>query len=620
MHEQKTRIVCSMGPASSDDAVVRDLILAGMNVARFNFSHGTHEEHREQAECVWRVSKELGVPVALLLDTKGPEIRTGMVKDDGKVTINKGDAIDVSTDGCFTQAPGKTGRGRLSVSWKDAARKLTEGHRILIADGLLELEVLGVDGEVIRCRANNTAVIGSRKNVNLIGIHAGLPIMSGQDKKDILFGVEMGFDFIAASFLSYAREITEIKKYIDSLAAAGAAGDEPSAALSGKKANFGIKVIAKIESGEGLENIKEIARLADGVMVARGDLGVQLPAERIPLAQKHIIEICRRAGKPVITATQMLDSMIVNPRPTRAELTDVANAIFDGTDAVMLSGETANGAYPVEAVKTMAKIALTVEQSPEFRRRMSAFHNECHADAHNASENVSLIMSRSGVETAAAIQAKAIVTPTLTGNTARVLSAFRPDQPILAVTPDEHAERAMLLYWGVIPWHTERVSESGSMVENAIKAAAGTGAAAISDKIVLVAGLPLHSPHSVNTVRVIIIGSILARASSGGCGGQPRVTGRVIHAATPHEARDLIGMLGGEILVCRVLTDDYTPIIRIVNGVICESVSEVSEERLLQINPRLVWLTHIRRATQKFESGLTVTLDAKQLLVYEGSV
>jgi pyruvate kinase len=605
-----------MGPASSDDAVVRNLILAGMNVARFNFSHGSHEEHREQAERVRRVSKELGIPVALLLDTKGPEIRTGLVKDDGKVTINKGDAVDVSTDDCFTEASGKTGRWRLSLSWKDAARKLMKGHRILIADGLLELEVRGVDGEVIRCSANNTAVIGSRKNVNLIGVHAGLPIMSGQDKKDILFGVEMDFDFIAASFLSYAREITEIKKYIESLAAP----DGLPPALPEKKANFGIKIIAKIESGEGLENIKEIARLADGVMVARGDLGVQLPGERIPLAQKHIIEICRRSGKPVITATQMLDSMIVNPRPTRAELTDVANAIFDGTDAVMLSGETANGAYPVEAVKTMAKIALTVEQSPEFQRRMSGFRGECHADAHNASENVSLIMSRSGVETAAAVQAKAIVTPTLTGNTARILSVFRPVQPVLAVTPSEHAERVMLLYWGVSPRHTERVDESWSMVQNAIKAATETGAAGISDKIVLVAGLPLKSPHSVNTARVIIIGSILARASSGGWGGQPRVTGRVIHAATPHEARDLIGMLGGEILVCRVLTDDYTPIIRIVSGVICESVSEISEERLLQINPRLVWLTHIRRATQKLESGLTVTLDAKQLLVYEGSV
>jgi pyruvate kinase len=617
MLERKTKIVCSMGPASSDDAVVRDLILAGMNVARFNFSHGSHGEHRKQAECVRRVSKELGIPVALLLDTKGPEIRTGLVKDDGKVTIHTGDSVDVSTDGCLTQAADGKNHGRLSISWKDAARKLAAGHRILIADGLLELEVLGSDGGVVRCRANNTAVIGSRKNVNLIGVHAGLPILGEQDKKDILFGIGMNFDFIAASFLSYPREITEIKKYIDSLAAApeGVSGVPP-----GETANFGIKIIAKIESGEGLENIKGIARLADGVMVARGDLGVQLPGERIPLAQKHIIETCRRAGKPVITATQMLDSMIVNPRPTRAELTDVANAIFDGTDAVMLSGETANGAYPVEAVKTMAKIALTVERSPEFQRRMSGFRGECHADAHNASENVSLIISRSGVETSAVIQAAAIVTPTLTGNTARILSVFRPGQPILAVTPDKHAERAMLLYWGVCPRHTERVDESENMVQNAIKAVTETGAAGISDKIVLVAGLPLRSPHSVNTVRVIIIGSILARTSSGGWGGQPRVTGRVIHAATPHEARDLIGMLGGEVLVCRVLTDDYTPIIRIISGVICESVSEISEERLLQINPRLVWLTHIRRATQKFESGLTVTLDAKQLLVYEGSV
>jgi pyruvate kinase len=573
-----------------------------MNVARFNFSHGNHDEHRVRMERVRRISKELGVSVALLLDTKGPEIRTGDVAHDGKITITKDDAVIVLIDNSLSTAVNGTESARISISWKEAPVKLKAGHRILIADGLLELEVLGIENETIQCRANNTAIIGSKKNVNLIGVHAGLPIMSEQDKKDIAFGVKMDVDFLAASFLSYAHEVTEIKKYLESL-------------------NSGIKVIAKIESGEGLENIREIAHIADGVMVARGDLGVQLPTEQIPLAQKHIIEVCRRVGKPVITATQMLDSMIVNPRPTRAELTDVANAIFDGTDAVMLSGETANGAYPVEAVQTMAKIALSVEQSAEFRARVQGFQGECHIDAHNSAENVSIIMSRSSVETAAAIKAKALVTPTLTGNTARVLSGFRPQQPVLAVTPNEHALRVMQLYWGVNPQHVNLVDESESMIQNAIRVTAETGTAGISDKIVLVAGLPLQSPHMVNTARVIIIGSVLARASSGGFAGDAfRATGRIIHASTPLDARDRIKAFGGEILVCRVLTDDYTPIIRIVSGVICEGVSEINEERLAMINPRLVWLTHIRRATQKLESGLTVTLDAKQLLVYEGSI
>lgn len=593
-----------MGPASASDEVVRDLLCAGMNVARLNFSHGTHETHRASIERVRRISRELDVPAAILLDTKGPEIRTGMVADDGKAAFNTGDAVVVTTDDCLTTAAARAVPARISISWKEAAAKLQSGHRILVADGLLELEVLSVEGGEIHCRANNGATIGSKKNVNLLGIHAGLPIMSEQDKKDIAFGVEMGLDFVAASFLSYPHEITEIKKYLESL-------------------DSGMKIIAKIESGEGLENIKEIARLADGVMVARGDLGVQLPTEQIPLAQKHIIEVCRRVGKPVITATQMLESMIVNPRPTRAELTDVANAIFDGTDAVMLSGETASGAYPVEAVKTMDKIARTVEQSKEFRVRMKSFHGECLSEAHNPSENLSIIMSRSGVETAAAVGAKAIVTPTLTGNTARVLSVFRPDEPILAVSPDEQALRAMNLYWGVQGCRTELVDESESMIQNAMKVASDSGVAGISDKIMLVAGLPLKSPHMVNTVRVIILGTVLARASAGGNMNPAifRARGRIIHAATPLDARDKIRSFGGgEILVCRVLTEDYTPIIRIVNGVICEGVSEISEQKLRYINPRLVWLTHIRRATQKLESGLTVTVDAKQLLVYEGSI
>jgi pyruvate kinase len=318
----------------------------------------------------------------------------------------------------------------------------------------------------------------------------------------------------------------------------------------------------------------------------------------------------------------MLESMVVNPRPTRAELTDVANAIFDGADAVMLSGETANGAWPVEAVKTMARIAETVEASPEFRARMRSSFGECLSEAHNPRENLSIIMARSGVETAEAIGATAIVTPTATGNTARVLSVFRPEQPVLGVTPDEKAARAMLLYWGVFPFVSPQVEDREDMIQDAVKIASGAGLGALSDKIVLVAGLPVHGPHMVNTVRVLIMGTVLARASSGGCASADlfRATGRIVHATTPADARNGIKSFGGDILVCRVLTEDYTPIIRIVNGVICEGVSQISDERLKLINPRLVWLTHIRRATQNLESGMTVTLDARQLLVYEGTI
>jgi len=603
MCNRKTKIVCSIGPASSEEPVIQDLILAGMNVARFNFSHDTHETHRVLIEKVRRISLKLGIPVALLLDTKGPEIRTGTVENDGKVTITKGDRVLVTTDGCFTTAASEKSPARISISWKEATAKLQSGHHILIADGLLDLEVIDSDGNAVNCLAANTAVIGSKKNVNLTGIHAGLPIMGEQDKKDIAFGVEMDVDYVAASFLSFPHEIIEIRKYLDSL-------------------NSNIRIIAKIESPEGLENIRDIARLADGVMVARGDLGVQLPTEQIPLAQKHIISVCRKAGRPVITATQMLESMIVNPRPTRAELTDVANAIFDGTDAVMLSGETAAGAYPVEAVKTMDKVARNVEQSEEFRSRMMYYRGECFLDVHNHRENLNVIMSRSGVEVASSVNAKTIVIPTLSGNTARILSVFRPNEPILAITHDENIERVMQLYWGVHTSQRPLFDETQSMIINVMKAASDKGMAGISDKIVLLAGLPINSPYMINTIRVLILGTVLARSNSGGYANPEitRVQGRIVRASNPQEAHDRISSFDGEILVCRVLTDDYTPIIRIVSGIICEGVSEMSEQELRDINPNLVWLTRIRHATEKLELGLTVTLDAKQLLVYEGSV
>jgi len=310
--------------------------------------------------------------------------------------------------------------------------------------------------------------------------------MSEEDKKDIAFGIEMDVDFIAASFVSYPHEVTEIREYLESL-------------------NSTIKIIAKIENGEGLENIKEIAQLADAVMVARGDLGVQLPTEQIPLAQKHIISVCRKVGKPVITATQMLESMIVNPRPTRAELTDVANAIFDGTDAVMLSGETTMGAYPEEAVKMMDKIACTVEHSEEFRSLMKSYYDECLSEARKPSEKLGVIMSRSGVEIASAMDAKAIVTPTLSGNTARILSVYRPEKPILAVTPDRRAVRIMQLYWGVYAYYRPHVDDPESMIQDTLKVVSDSGAAVQSDTIIFIAGLPLKGPQMVNTIRVFTI-------------------------------------------------------------------------------------------------------------------
>ena len=488
MGNRKTKIVCSIGPSSFDEAVIRDLILSGMNIARLNFSHGDQQSHKKTIENVRRVSAAMDKQIAILLDTKGPEIRTGETENDCKVTIKKNDSVIVTVDNCMTVPAGEDGKtpARISISWKEAPLKLKGGHHILVADGLLDLEVIDVADNKINCKANNTAEIRSKKNVNLLGIHARLPIIGEQDKKDIAFGVEMGVDLIAASFVSFAYEVTEIKEYLNSL---------------GSK----IKVIAKIETGEGVENIREIAQVADGIMVARGDLGVQLPTEQIPLVQKKIINVCRKKGKPVITATQMLESMVVNPRPTRAELTDVANAIFDGTDAVMLSGETANGAYPVQAVKTMDRIARTVEQSYEFREHMENIRNECLSEDFNPRDSLGITMARAGVQISASVNAKAIVTPSLRGRTARYLSVFRPDQLILALTPHDRVMRIMQLYWGVIPCYAPIADESESMIKNSMRIALESKAAEITEKIVLVAGLPIQSENPVNTVRVIVL-------------------------------------------------------------------------------------------------------------------
>jgi pyruvate kinase len=377
-------------------------------------------------------------------------------------------------------------------------------------------------------------------------------------------------------------------------------------------------------------------------MVARGDLAVQLPDEDIPLAQKRIIAAARRHRRPVITATQMLDSMIVNPRPTRAELTDVANAIFDGTDAVMLSGETANGKYPVEAVETMAKICETIESSSEFLKAIrgslpSLLPNNRNggnggrdngrrlSDMLEGASNdveIGLVIARYAYETARAVHAKLILTTTVSGNTARQLSVYRPEQTILAVTPDERTARSLLLAWGVEPQRAPFAANSDEMIQNALHIATESGLAEMSDKVVMVAGMPLNSPQPINTIRVLIIGNVLARAAAGNH-ASPSITtahGRIVWARSATEAREVIRVSGGEILVCPVLTKDYIPILRIVNGVICEHGCKISESILPMVNPELVWLTDVQNASTKLESGISVTLDGKLLLVYEGTI
>jgi len=533
MFTRKTKIVCSTGPTADSEDVLRKLILAGMNVARCNFSHGDYAWHKATMDKVKRISAELHIPVAIMLDTKGPEIRTGLTENGETIQIHTGDIIEVVTDGsvCYGAESGKP--GHISLSWKELPERVKPGIRILIADGLIELDVEKVENSRVICKAHNEGSIGSRKNVNLIGVHAGLPIMSDQDKKDIAFGVEQDIDFVAASFVSFPEEVVQIREYLTSL---------------GSKA----RIIAKIENEEGLNNIDRIIEEADGVMVARGDLGVQLPTERIPLAQKEIIRKGRAAGKIVITATQMLDSMIVNPRPTRAELTDVANAVFDGTDAVMLSGETANGKYPVESVETMARIVETAENSVEYRSRMQEIDN-----TYTNESDIGRIVAHNAFKLASDINAKAIITPTLRGNTARLISRFRPEQTVIAVTPYEKVARQLILNWGVVPIVSEVVSDSEEMIQNSIKVAITENAVAFSDRIVMVAGIPLHSHLMVNTVKVLLVGNVLERGTDYGCSDKSysKASGRIFRAESAEDARGFVRNGKKNILLCRRITE-----------------------------------------------------------------
>lgn len=598
MFTRKTKIVCSIGPVCDNDNTIRSMIRAGMNIARFNFSHGTYEWHKQAMERVRRISDEIGIPVAVLLDTKGPEIRTGLVADDGTISIDSGEKVKLVTDGSFCTAASGGKICHISLSWKAAPEKLFPGVKVLIADGLIELDVDEIRGGVVYCTASNSGTIGSRKNVNLIGVHAGLPIMSEKDKEDLEFGAQMDVDFVAASFVSFPEEVVEVKSYL-------------------KRIGANARVIAKIENEEGVNNIEGIVKEADGIMVARGDLGVQLPTERIPLAQKAIIRVCRAAGKPVITATQMLDSMIVNPRPTRAELTDVSNAVFDGTDAVMLSGETAGGKYPVESVKMMALITRTTEVSDEYLSRMKLADS-----AYKPGNEIGHMVAHSAYKLSRNLGAKAIIVPTLHGNTARMIGGFRPEQIVIAVTPDKKVCRQLMIQWGISPILCEVADDSEMMIQNAVKHALDCGAVHLSDKVVMCAGIPISSPLMVNTIKVILVGNVIARGTLFGFANEQRkkARGRIIHDDNMPLIKDKFNLHKHLILVCNRITEDMIPALRVVDGVVAESGSDIPQEQLALINSDLVWILNVPDAHRILENDLSVTLDSEQGVVYEGIV
>ena len=462
---KKTKIVCTMGPNLEDAELMRKLVRHGMDVARFNFSHGDYEEHKGRMDMLKQIREEEHANVAILLDTKGPEIRTGVLKGGKKVMLKAGEKFILTADDI------EGDETKVSLTYKGLAADVSKGSRILIDDGLIALKVIDKNGSDIICEIKNGGELGERKGVNVPNVPVRLPAITDKDKEDIKFGVSQDIDFIAASFVRNAECILEIKAYLKELGAPF------------------IPIIAKVENSEGIENIDEIIRAADGVMVARGDLGVEIPAEELPYLQKMIIQKCNENFKTVITATQMLDSMIRNPRPTRAEVTDVANAVYDGTDAVMLSGETAMGKYPLEALKMMVHIVENSESHLDYDYNMKKVGKHLRP-------GVSSAIAYSSVVAADNLNAKCIITPSVSGATARVVSNMRPRQEILGVTPNERALRRMAIYWGVRPMKSLSFNTTDDICAGAIELARVKEYVETGDVVVLTAGIP--SPNIAN--------------------------------------------------------------------------------------------------------------------------
>ena len=476
---RKTKIVCTIGPASESVETLKELMLAGMNVARFNFSHGDHAEQKRKLDNVLQARKELGLPVATLLDTKGPEIRTGVLKDGKKVALKEGQTYTLTTReivGDDTIA---------HINYNGLNEDVCAGNTILIDDGLIELKVNEVNDTDIICTVINGGELGERKGVNVPNVSIKLPALTEKDKEDIRFGIKQGFDFIAASFVRTADCIKEIKEMLD-------------------EAGSSMKVIAKIENAEGIENLDSIIAEADGIMVARGDMGVEIPAQKVPHIQKEIIRKCNEACKTVITATQMLDSMIRNPRPTRAEVTDVANAVYDGTDAVMLSGETAMGKYPVEALKMMSSIVEETEGYLDY-----AGYRQRKVNAENM-KNVSNAVCCASASTAHDIGADYIIVPSITGFTSMMLSKWRPAARIIGMSPSTTTVRQMMLQWGVTPVWSRRAESTDELIENSIEELKSRNIVESGKLAVLTAGVVSYARRheaatATNIMRVVSV-------------------------------------------------------------------------------------------------------------------
>ncbi|MCH5211661.1 MAG: pyruvate kinase [Oscillospiraceae bacterium] len=579
---RKTKIVCTIGPATSDESMLRELMLAGMDVARINFSHGTHEAAKIMVDKIKKVRKELNLPVAILLDTKGPEIRLKKFKD-GKVTLKEGQTFTL----CTGDVEGD--ENQVSITYSDLTDDVAVGTRILIDDGLIELAVTSVKNDKIVCIVNNGGTISDNKGVNVPNVELSMPYMSEKDKSDILFGIEQDFDFIAASFCRTAEDVLEIKQLLE------------------RNGGRDINIIAKIENKQGVDNIDEILYIADGIMVARGDMGVEIDMQELPVIQKKLIKKTYRTGKRVITATQMLDSMIRNPRPTRAEVSDVANAIYDGTSAIMLSGETAMGKYPIEAVKTMASIAEQTERDIDYIQRLKNRDFTSGFDVTNA-------ISHATCTTAHDLKAAAIIALTYSGGTARQISRFRPDCPIIAPTISEKARRQLNLSWGVIPVASSVCANSDELFDKAVDDAEKLSLVKNGDLVVITGGVPLGVAGTTNIMKVQLVGHILVKGT-----GLTAVEARG-HVLVARGRAELFSAFNdGDLVVIDRVTTEMIVVLRNASGIVVESADNIDELKILAMALDIPIIVGAAGATKILKSGTMVTVDAASGIVYAGT-
>ncbi|MDO5707021.1 MAG: pyruvate kinase [Andreesenia angusta] len=583
MFLKKTKIVCTVGPASNDEELLIELMKNGLNVARLNFSHGTYEGHKEIIDTIKRAREKANRPVAIMLDTKGPEIRTGDFEG-GKVFLETGQDVIVTT----RQVMGN--QELIPITYENIVNDVEVGNRILIDDGLIELKILEIKDTEIKCKVNNGGEVSNHKGINIPMVKISLPAVTQKDIDDIVFGIENEVDFIAASFVRKAQDVIDIRKVLEDN------GGED------------IDIISKIENYEGVENISEIVEATDGIMVARGDLGVEIPPEEVPLVQKDIIKRCNKVGKPVITATQMLDSMTRNPRPTRAEVTDVANSILDGTDAVMLSGETAIGKYPLEAVKTMARIGKRMEDSINYKKMIRTKSLDLGS---TITESICFSASAGALN----LGAEAILTPTSSGYTAKAVAKVRPRAPIIAAVQDDRVCRKLNLIWGVTPIISPPSNGTDELFEHSINSSKDHGLIKDGDLVFITAGIPVGVSGSTNMIKIHKVGQITIK----GIGiGTERATGRVCVVSNINDFEE--NFQDGDIVVAISIEKAMIDYLKRASGIITEESGMTSNAAIVGLSLGIPVIVGISDIKNRIFQGETVTIDPEVGVIYKGGI